>query len=180
MLEVNALYGDSALEQPILIRPSRLDDSQLEGYDLVGTLIALEFKAVEITSSLWVEQVAWTQAAQLARVWCEHNDASDWQTFVARSLARSLQAHPDLLAYIAYQSKAEVSMMVISSGGCCGWWAGTDDVARALFARGASDLGQLEVTVPIERRSVFEGTQTARFEIFIADNLDHRPLGVSR
>jgi len=71
-------------------------------------------------------------------------------------------------------------MMVISSDGGCGWWAGTDDVARALFARGASDLNRLEVTVPLERRSVFEGTETARFEIFIAGNLDHQPLEASR
>ena len=178
MLEVNALYGDSALQQPILIRPNypetcQLEDCQLEGYDLAGTLVALEFLPDPPDPRLWVEQVAWTQAPRLAGVWCDHNNANDWQEFVTRELARSLESHPDLLAYLAYSGDNAMGMMIVSSDGICGLWAGMDDVALALFARGASDLGQLEVIVPIERRAAF--ASSAERERFLVWLIRHQP-----
>ena len=181
MLEVNAAYGDLALEHPISICANQLEDSQLEGSDLAVTLVALGFEAVEITSSIWVEQVAWTQAPQLARVWCDQNDASDWQAFVAGELAHSLERDAGLLAYLAYQNDAATGMMIASSDGICGLWAGAIDVAQALFARGAHDLSRLKVIVACDRRSAFlEAMETARFEIFITGNWDRQPLEASR
>ena len=172
MLEVNAVYGDATLEHPISIR---LESSDLEADNLAATLIALEVKAVAITSSIWVEQVAWTQAPQLARVWCDQNNAHDWQEFVARELARSLERDAGLLAYLAYLDDHAAGMMIASSDGICGLWAGTDDVARALFARGAHDLSTLKVTVACDRRGAFPETmETARFEVFVTGKSDRR------
>ena len=177
MLEVNAAYGAEALEQPISIR---ITGSQLEGDDLAGTLIALEFKAVELTSSLWVEQVAWTQAPQLARIWCDQNAAGDWESFVSREFARSLERDTELLAYLAYRDDNAAGMMIASSDGICGLWAGANDVAQALFARGAHDFERLEVTVPLERRHDLEAMETARFEIVVTGNSDRHSLEASR
>lgn len=169
MLEVNAAYGNQLLEQPILICAAQLNGSQLEGYDLAGTLLTLELLPASPDSSIWVEQVAWTQAPQLAHVWCDRNDASDWQALVARELARSLERDTGLLAYLAYQGEVATGMMIASSDGICGLWAGADDVARALFARSANDLSRLEVSVPLERRSAFQvGSETARFEVWLS------------
>ena len=179
MLEVNALYSAARLaqplEQPILLCSSQLEGSGLEGYDLAGTLVALEFHDAPFTSSIWVEQVAWTQAPQLARVWCDLNDASDWLALVARELAHGLESHADLLAYLAYLGDDAVGMMVASSDGIGGLWAGADDAARALFARGANDLGRLEITVPLERSFIWHThSETARFHVFSAGNRIHQ------
>ncbi len=185
MFEVNAVYGDSVLEQPISIRvsdlePSQLNDRLLEGHELAGTLIALEFQPDEVLSSIWVEQVAWTQAPQLARVWCNFHGAGDWESFVSRELARNLERDEELLAYLAYQGDDSAGMMIASSDGICGLWAGANDVARALFGRGAHDLAKLEVTVSLERRHDFEALETARFEIIVTGNSDRQPLEMSR
>lgn len=185
MLEVNAAYGDTPsaqlLEQPILVCSAKIGGSQLEGYGLAGTLIALEVHATPFSAKIWIEQVAWTQAPRLATVWCEQNDASDWSDFTARELAHSLERHPDLLAYLAYLGDDAVGMMVASSDGICGWWAGADDVAFALFSRAAGDLGRVQICVPLERRRAFlEARATAGFEIFITGNSDQRSFEASR
>ena len=177
MLEVNALYGLQPLEQTVVIRAASPEESQLEGYDLTGTLVALEVEAVGITSSIWVEQVAWTQAPQLARVWCDAVGAGDWRDFVARELAHALETHADLLAYLAYLGDEAVGMMIASSDGISGLWAGADDAARALFERGSHDLGRLEITVPLERSFIWHThSETARFHVFSAGNRIHQSL----
>ena len=180
MLEVNAAYGAAVLEQPISIRVGNLEPSQLEGDSLAGMLIALEFEAVELSSDIWVEQVAWTQAPQLARVWCDQNDASDWEALVAAELAHSLERDAGLVAYLAYRNDVATGMMIASSDGICGLWAGANDAARALFARGAHDLPTLEVTVSLERRHDLKAMETARFEIVVTGNSDCHSLEASR
>ena len=169
MLEVNAAYSNQPINQPIVICPSDLEGSRLEGFDLVGTLVALTVDITPVPISIWVEQVAWTQAPRLAAVWCEQNNASDWLAFVSGEFARSLETHPDFVAYMAYEADAAVGMMIVSSDGFCGLWAGADDVARALFARGANDLKRLAVSVPLERRRAFAiNTETASFDIWLS------------
>ena len=72
-------------------------------------------------------------------------------------------------------------MMIASSDGICGLWAGANDVARALFARGAQDFKRLEVIVPLERQSAFpEAIETAQFEILVRGNSDCQLLEASR
>ena len=169
MLEVNAAYSNQPINHPIVICPSDLGGGHPEGFDLVGTLVALEVDITPVPIGIWVEQVAWTQAPHLAAVWCEQNSASDWLALTSGELARGLETHPDFVAYIAYEADAAVGMMIASSDGFCGLWAGADDVARALFARGANDLKRLAVNVPLERRRAFAiNAETASFDIWLS------------
>ena len=168
IIEVNAAYSDQPINQAILICPATAEGSTLNGSELTGTLVALEVQTAPLRTSIWVEQVAWTQAALIARVWCNHCAASDWLALVTRELARSLEVDPDLVAYMVYSGDDAVGMMIASSDGFSGWWAGPDDVAAALFARGASDFGRLVVSVPLARRDAFKvHIETARFNLWL-------------
>jgi hypothetical protein len=153
MLEVNAAYTESVADFPVLISPDNLEQ---RGYTLEGALALLEIKPLELSSEIWVEQVPWSRAAALSEVWCAQNNALEWQAEVSKELARILESNRDLLAYLAFGGETATGMMLVSSSGFCGLWAASDEVALALFNRGANDFGALEVTVFTERLELLQ------------------------
>jgi hypothetical protein len=148
MLEVNAAYTETMADFPVLLSPARLEP---HGFILEREFTLLEVKPFELNPEIWIEQVPWSRGATLAAVWCAQNDALRWQTEVSQELARILETNRDLLAYLAFEGDTATGMMVVSSTGFCGLWAGSDEVAIAMFKRGANDFGSLEVTVPVNR-----------------------------
>ena len=148
MLEVNAAYTETVADFPVLLSPSCLEP---HGFNLEGEFVVLSVKPKELDSEIWIEQVPWSRGATLAEVWCAQNDALEWRAEVSRELARSLEANPDLLSYLAFQGDNPLGMMVVSSTGLCGLWAAPNETAIALFNRGANDSGSFEVTVPAVR-----------------------------
>ncbi len=116
-------------------------------------LVVLEVQAGK--SDLIVEQVSWSQASTLARVWCLQNSALDWQELVAKEIARAMQENPKLTAYLAFEDHQPTGMMIALEPGFSGWLAGGTKALQALTQRLSSDFEHAIVTVPLEKSSSF-------------------------
>jgi hypothetical protein len=182
ILEANAGYPTSVsdianLEQAfddrgksgILILPN---DANLElaasnaQFLLYSSLVL--FEPQPENSDLLVEQVAWTQASTLARVWCGQHQALDWQEFVAKELARAMQQNPSLTAYLAFEDHEPVGMMIALEPGFTGWIAGETRALRALMHRLASDFEEAIAAVSLEDFSRFsEAREVERLSIWL-------------
>ena len=198
ILEVNAGYPNSVadilnLEQEFLARgkPGILilpDAPNLElaasnaQFQVFSSLVLLEVKPV--ASDVIVEQVSWTQALTLARVWCLQHQALDWQEFVAKEITRALQKNPNLTAYLAFENHQAIGMLIallahktapldhkrapsgmVADGlfalesGFAGWIAGESRAFQALSNRLLSDFENAIISVPLEQSKQFEHTR---------------------
>jgi hypothetical protein len=151
MLEVNAAHTDEPLEHPILLSTDNLEPN---GFTVEGELIVIEHPALPITE-IWVEQVPWTRATALSIIWCEHNRALTWTGEVSNELARVMQVHPDMMAFLAFEADRATGMMVVSSDGFCGLSAGTNDAMRALISRGNADFAGFQIGLDESRLEGF-------------------------
>ena len=186
ILEVNAGYPNSVadilnLEQEFLARgkPGILilpDAPNLElaasnaQFQVFSSLVLLEVKPV--ASDVIVEQVSWTQALTLARVWCLQHQALDWQEFVAKEITRALQKNPNLTAYLAFENHQAIGMLIALlahktapdglfalESGFAGWIAGESRAFQALSNRLLSDFENAIISVPLEQSKQFEHTR---------------------
>ena len=186
ILEVNAGYPNSVadilnLEQEFLARgkPGILilpDAPNLElaasnaQFQVFSSLVLLEVKPV--ASDVIVEQVSWTQALTLARVWCLQHQALDWQEFVAKEIARAFQKTPNLTAYLAFENHQAIGMLIALlahktapdglfalESGFAGWIAGESRAFQALSNRLLSDFENAIISVPLE-----QSKQSKQFE----------------
>jgi hypothetical protein len=173
ILEVNAGYPNSVadisnLEQEFLARgkPGILilpNNPNLElaannaQFQAISSLVLLEVQA-EINEII-VEQVSWTQAETLARVWCMFYQALDWQDFIAKEIARALQQHPSLSAYLAFENHQVVGMMIALETGFSGWLAGETRVLEAFANRLASDFENTLLSASLEQSKDFANTR---------------------
>ena len=186
ILEVNAGYPNSVadilnLEQEFLARgkPGILilpDAPNLElaasnaQFQVFSSLVLLEVKPV--ASDVIVEQVSWTQALTLARVWCLQHQALDWQEFVAKEIARAFQKTPNLTAYLAFENHQAIGMLIALlahktapdglfalESGFAGWIAGESRAFQALSNRLLSDFENAIISVPLEQSKQFEHTR---------------------
>ena len=186
ILEVNAGYPNSVadilnLEQEFLARgkPGILilpDAPNLElaasnaQFQVFSSLVLLEVKPV--ASDVIVEQVSWTQALTLARVWCLQHQALDWQEFVAKEITRALQKNPNLTAYLAFENHQAIGMLIALlahktapdglfalESGFAGWIAGESRAFQALSHRLLSDFENAIISVPLEQSKQFEHTR---------------------
>ena len=186
ILEVNAGYPNSVadilnLEQEFLARgkPGILilpDAPNLElaasnaQFQVFSSLVLLEVKPV--ASDVIVEQVSWTQALTLARVWCLQHQALDWQEFVAKEITRALQKNPSLTAYLAFENHQAIGMLIALlahktapdglfalESGFAGWIAGESRAFQALSNRLLSDFENAIISVPLEQSKQFEHTR---------------------
>ena len=186
ILEVNAGYPNSVadilnLEQEFLARgkPGILilpDAPNLElaasnaQFQVFSSLVLLEVKPV--ASDVIVEQVSWTQALTLARVWCLQHQALDWQEFVAKEITRALQKNPNLTAYLAFENHQAIGMLIALlahktapdglfalESGFAGWVAGESRAFQALSNRLLSDFENAIISVPLEQSKQFEHTR---------------------
>jgi hypothetical protein len=165
ILEVNAGYplevADVAkLEQAfhdrgkpgILILP---DDPNLElassnaQFQPYSSLVMLEVQSD--ANDLVVEQVSWTQATALAKVWCVQHQALNWQEFITKEITRGMQQHPNLTAYLAFEDHEPTGMMIALETGFAGWIAGKSRALQALTHRLSSDFTEAVVTMPLEK-----------------------------
>ncbi len=169
MLEVNAGYPSSVsdienLEHEFLARGKTgilvlPDDPSLElaasnnQFQVYSSLVLLEMPSVE--GELIVEQVSWSQAPTLAKVWCLQNSALDWQDFVAQEIASAMRQNPNLMAYLAFENHEPVGMMIALEPGFTGWIAGETKTLQALSQRLESDFKHVIVAVPLEEISLF-------------------------
>jgi hypothetical protein len=208
ILEVNAGFPNSVsdiakLEQEFLTRgkPGILvlpDDSNLElaasnaQFLPYLSLVLLEVKPE--ASDLIVEQVSWTQASTLARVWCLENAALDWQELVAKEIASAMRQNAKLTAYLAFENHEPVGMMIallahkiapvlmpdvhlaggIADGlfalepGFAGWLAGEARALQTLAQRLSSDFEQAIVAVPLEQNPRFpEAREIERLSVWL-------------
>jgi hypothetical protein len=166
MLEVNAAYATEDLPHPILISPV---GSHPGGYRLEREFVVASMTQ-PLEHEIWVEQVPWSRANTLATVWCDHNDAPEWTGEVSRELARVLQSERDLVAYLAFEDDRAVGMMIASSDGFGGLWAGTPDASSALFARGVTDFGALAVSAEVSKLERLGGTRVLeRYRVWLED-----------
>ena len=144
----------------ILVLP---DDSNLElaasnaQFLPYSSLVVLEVQS-EI-SDLIVEQVSWSQAPTLAKVWCLQHSALEWQDFVAKEIARAMQQNAKLTAYLAFEDHQPTGMMIALEPGFTAWLAGKETAMQALTHRLSSDFEQAIVAVPLEN---FFGFREAR------------------
>jgi hypothetical protein len=191
ILEVNSGYGDNlALLQSQakkLQRPACLVSSKplkLEQMLFQGAI--LDWQAQPVSSSVYIEQVPWTQASALAQIWCEMHQCLSWHGLISLEIARVMQKHPDLCAYLALESEQPTGMLLAMprngwhngtpaewfsnqpQGAVSGWWAGRPEIAEALFDRVATDFFGLEVSVPKELS--FSGTIQSEFAVFGFDD----------
>jgi hypothetical protein len=169
ILEVNAGYPSSVSDieklehefltcgkSEILVLP---DDPNLElaasnaQFQSYSSLVLLEMQSEK--SDLIVEQVSWSQASTLSRVWCSQNSALAWQDFVAKEIASAMQQNPNLTAYLAFEDHEPVGMMIALESGFTGWVAGETKALQALTHRLSSDFEQAIVAVPLEQISLF-------------------------
>ncbi len=173
ILEVNAGYPSSVsdiekLEQEFLARgkPGILvlrDNSNLElaasnaQFLPYSSVVLLEPQS-EI-NELIVEQVSWTQASTLAKVWCSQHSALEWQDLIAKEIARAMQKFPKLLAYLAFENHQPMGMMIVLEPGFTGWLAGETKALQALTHRLFSDFEQAILAVPPEQASLFPGAR---------------------
>jgi hypothetical protein len=169
IFEVNAGYPNSVsevinLEQEFLARGKSgililSDDKKLElatsnmQFLPYSSLVVLEIQSE--TNDLIVEQVSWSQASTLARVWCLQHQALDWQELVAKEIARGMQQNPSLTAYLAFEGHEPTGMMLALEPGFTGWMAGETKALQALTHRLSNDFEQAIVAVPFEQISLF-------------------------
>jgi hypothetical protein len=182
ILEVNAGFPNSSLEivkleehfaahgrTGILVLPG---DENLElaasnaQFLPYSSLVLLEVKLE--ASDLVVEQVSWTQATMLARVWCWQHQALDWQELVAKEIARAMQQNPILTAYLAFEDHEPTGMMIALEPGFTAWLAGQTKALQALTHRLSSDFEQAIVAVPLEQISFFpEAREIERLSVWL-------------
>jgi hypothetical protein len=182
ILEANAGYPCSVadvvkLEQEflnhgkpgILILP---EDSNLElaasnaQFLPYSSLVVLEVKPT--ANGLIVEQVSWSQASTLAKVWCVQHSALEWQELVAKEIARAMQQNPNLTAYLAFENHQPTGMMIALEPGFSGWLAGETRALQALTQRLSSDFEQAIVAVPLEDFSRFpEAREIERLSVWL-------------
>jgi hypothetical protein len=140
----------------ILILP---DDPKLElassnaQFQPYSSLCLLEVKSE--ANDLIVEQVSWSQASTLARVWCWQHQALNWQEFVTKEIARAMQQTSSLIAYLAFENHQPTGMMLALEPGFTGWLAGESRALQALTQRLSSDFADAIVAVPLEQQSYF-------------------------
>ena len=168
ILEVNAGYPNSSLDiaklekmfvmrgkSGILVLPNdeklelAASNAQFQGY---SSLVVLEVKSE--ANDLIVEQVSWSQASTLAKVWCSQHSALGWQDLVAKEIARAMQKNPNLLAYLAFENHQPMGMMIVAEPGFSAWLAGETEVLQALTHRLWSDFEQAAVAVPLDHASL--------------------------
>jgi hypothetical protein len=132
-------------------------------------------------NDLIVEQVSWTQASTLARVWCSQHQALDWQDFVAQEIARAMQQNPNLTAYLAFDNHEPVGMMIALLAhkiapdglfalepGFAGWVAGETKALQALTQRLESDFRHAVVAVSLEQISFFpKAREIGRLSVWV-------------
>ena len=164
ILEVNAGYpltvGDvlnlehhfSARGKPgILVLP---DDAKLElaasnaQFQPFSSLMLLEVKSE--ANEVIVEQVSWSQASALARVWCLQHNALDWQDWVAKEIARAVQQSLSLTAYLVFENHQVAGMMIAHETGFAAWLAGETRAIEALAHRLSIDFEPGILAVPFE------------------------------
>jgi hypothetical protein len=169
IFEVNAGYPNSVsdvanLEQGFLARGKSgilvlSGDANLElaasnaQFLPYSSLVLLEVQSE--ANDLVVEQVSWSQASNLARVWCLQNSALDWQDLVAKEIASAMQQNPNLIAYLAFEDHEPVGMMIALEPGFTAWLAGERKALQALTHRLSSDFEHAVVAVPLEDISSF-------------------------
>ncbi len=153
----------------ILILPEDLDlelaasNAQFLPY---SSLVVLEVKPT--VNDLVVEQVSWSQALSLARVWCLENAALDWQDLIAKEIACAMQQNPNLTAYLAFENHQPMGMMIALESGFAGWLAGETRALQALTHRLASDFAHAIVVVPLEKSSDFsEARELERLSVWV-------------
>ncbi len=189
LLEVNCAYGqlETSLKMlPDAWQPPRLWLSSETAQGL------LQYKGLMLEwgtgypANMIIEQVAWTQAPVLARVWCQQHQALEWQDSVANEIARVMQQYPELCAYLAYEADAPTGMLLAMpktgwwhngtpkqwfssqlQGAVSAWWAGKNQIAKALFARAKADFGGLEVSVPTDFEARAKVVQN--YQIFLLE-----------
>jgi hypothetical protein len=173
ILEVNAGYGHDwqllKTDAKKISRPALLVSNQIpEPSQVLYQGMILEWQGQSSLSSVMIEQVAWTQANTLAQVWCEQCKARSWHGLVSLEIARVMQQTPELCAYLAYDGQTPIGMLLVMpksgwwhngtpaqwfssqvQGAVGAWWAGTFEIAQALFTRASTDFQGLEVSVPI-------------------------------
>jgi hypothetical protein len=138
-------------------------NAQFQSY---SSLVLLEMPSVE--GELIVEQVSWSQAPTLARVWCLQHSALDWQELVAKEIVRAMQQNPNLTAYLAFDHHEPVGMMIALEPGFAGWIAGETKTLQALSQRLESDFEQAVFVVPLERQSYFsEAREIERLSVWV-------------
>jgi hypothetical protein len=182
ILEVNAGFPNSVsdiakLEQVflrrgksgILILP---DDPNLKlaasnaQFVPYSSLVLLEVQSE--MSDLIVEQVSWTQASTLAKVWCLQHAALAWEEMVAREIVRAMQKFPILTAYLAFEDHEPTGMMLALETGFSGWLAGEMKALQALTNRLSSDFEQAIVAVSLEQISFFsEAREIERLSVWL-------------
>jgi hypothetical protein len=182
ILEVNAGFPNSVsdiakLEQDFLARGKSgilvlPDDENLElaasnaQFQVYSSLVLLEMQSE--VNDLIVEQVSWTQATTLARVWCSQHQALDWQDFVAKEIASAMQQHPNLTAYLSFENHEPVGMMIALEPGFAGWVAGETKALQALTQRLGSDFGRAVVALPLEQISLFpKAREIGRWSVWV-------------
>lgn len=199
ILEVNAGYGDDVLflqaQAKKLQRPALLVSSQAldlvssQGLELVHTLrqgAILEWQ-VKNDHSVYVEQVAWTQANALTQCWCEMHKAISWHGLVSIEIARVMQNYPEMCAYLAIEHEQPIGMLLAMPKN--GWWhngspaewfsnqpegavsafwaASRPEIASALFERASTDFMRLEVSLPLEKiKTKWAGFNKTDFAVF--------------
>jgi hypothetical protein len=111
VLQANAIYDFSS--SPTQLTQARMwlesRSNVVSVYSSLDGLELIEPKMLELQYS--VEQVNWTQARALARVWCNAHDPS-WEPFVTRALTRAMQNEPRLTAFLAFDSSQAVDMLL--------------------------------------------------------------------
>jgi hypothetical protein len=182
ILEVNAGFPNSVsdiakLEQEFVVQGKSgililSDDPKLElaasnaQFLPYSSLVLLEVQSE--ANDLIVEQVSWTQASTLARVWCLQHQALDWTEFVAKEIARGMQQSSKLTAYLAFENHEPTGMMFALEPGFTAWMAGETRALQALTNRLSSDFEQAIVAVPIEQISFFpEAREIARLSVWL-------------
>ena len=208
ILEANAGYPKSVsdvakLEEEFATRgkPGILvlpDDSNLElaasnaQFQVYSSFVLLEVQPE--ANDVIVEQVSWSQASSLAKVWCLQNSALPWQELVAKEIIRAMQKNPNLMAFLAFENHQPTGMMIallahkiapvlmpdvhlaggIADGlfalesGFSGWLAGETRAIQALTHRLSSDFKHAVVAVPLEDFSRFpQARELARLGVWL-------------
>jgi hypothetical protein len=182
IFEVNAGYPNSVsdvanLEQGFLARGKSgilvlSGDANLElaasnaQFLPYSSLVLLEVQSE--ANDLVVEQVSWSQASNLARVWCLQNSALNWQDLVAKEIASAMQQNPNLIAYLAFENHEPVGMMIALEPGFTAWLAGERKALQALTHRLSSDFEHAVVAVPLEDISSFpQAREVERLSVWL-------------
>ncbi len=161
------MHADAPVDAPVLVLPVGW---QPRGYALKGRLALLEVAAMTLQAEVWVEQVPWSRADTLARVWCSAVGAYGWEETLARDLAQTMQVQPDLLAYLAFEGDAATGMMLVSSSErFSGLWAGTRAATDALLQRGRLEFSGFAVSAnPSQLDAVPTSSVVGELEVWVS------------